>query len=71
MPGLDRTGPEGRGSSTGRGLGKCNPDSRRNGPDTAPEDFPDERGFGRGPGRGRDQGRFRFRSGGRGLGRNR
>jgi len=28
MPGLDRTGPEGQGSQTGRRLGKCNPDNR-------------------------------------------
>ena len=71
MPGLDRTGPESRGPRTGRGLGKCNPDSQDKGMDAAPEDFPDERGFGRGFGRGRGQGRFRFRGGGRGLGRNR
>ena len=25
MPGLDRRGPEGRGSMSGRGLGRCNP----------------------------------------------
>ena len=25
MPRLDRTGPEGKGSQTGRGLGKCKP----------------------------------------------
>lgn len=25
MPGFDNTGPEGKGSRTGRGLGKCNP----------------------------------------------
>jgi len=28
MPGLDRTGPQGQGSQTGRRLGKCNPDNR-------------------------------------------
>ena len=27
MPGLDRTGPEGKGSKTGRGMGRCNPDN--------------------------------------------
>ena len=26
MPGLDRRGPDGQGSKTGRGLGRCNPD---------------------------------------------
>ena len=71
MPGLDRTGPEGRGSRTGRELGKCNPDSQSKGTDTASNDVPDERGFGRGFGRGGGQGRNRFRGGGRGLGRNR
>ena len=70
MPGLDRTGPESKGSRTGRGLGKCNPDSQVTGTDTAPEEFPDERGFRRGLGRGKYFGRNRFRGGGRGLGRN-
>jgi hypothetical protein len=27
MPGLDRTGPNGKGSRTGRGMGKCNSQS--------------------------------------------
>ena len=27
MPRLDRTGPEGKGSKTGRGMGRCNPDN--------------------------------------------
>ena len=71
MPGLDRTGPEGRGSRTGRGMGKCNPDSQSNGSDTTSNDVQDERGFGRGFGRGRAQGKDRFTGGGRGLGRNR
>ena len=26
MPGLDKTGPDGQGSKTGRRLGRCNPD---------------------------------------------
>ena len=26
MPGLDKKGPDGQGSKTGRGLGRCNPD---------------------------------------------
>ena len=67
MPGLDRTGPEGRGSRTGRGFGKCNPDSQSNRTDTASNNFPD----GRGLRRGGAQGRNRFRGGGRGFGRNR
>lgn len=69
MPGLDRTGPEGRGSRTGRGFGKCNPGSQRNETDATSNEIPDARGFGRGFGRG--QGRNRFRGGGSGLGRNR
>lgn len=75
MPGLNRTGPEGEGSRTGRGMGKCNPDSKSNGPDTTSEDVQNERGFRRGSGRGRGQGqgqgRNRFSGRGRGLGRNR
>ena len=55
MPGLDRTGPEGGGSRTGRGMGKCNPDSRRNGTNTTSEDIRNERGFGRGKAQGRNR----------------
>ena len=71
MPGFNRTGPEGKGSRTGRGLGKCNPDSQSNGADTSSTNSPDERGLGRGLGRGRAQGRNNFRGSGRGSGRNR
>ena len=71
MPGLDRTGPEGTGSRTGRGLGKCNPESQSKGTDTTSNDDPDERGFRRGFGRGRAQGGSKFRGGGRRFGRNR
>ena len=46
MPGFDKTGPEGKGKMTGRGMGSCNPD--------APSGF--GRGGGRGMGRGRGQG---------------
>ena len=28
MPGFNSTGPEGKGSRTGRGLGKCNPNNK-------------------------------------------
>jgi hypothetical protein len=55
MPGLDGTGPRGRGSMTGRGLGRCNPDSK------IQNDRPFGRGLGRGCGRG---------FGGRGFRRN-
>ncbi|HOP65805.1 MAG TPA: DUF5320 domain-containing protein [Bacilli bacterium] len=30
MPKLDGTGPLGEGPKTGRGLGKCNPDTKNN-----------------------------------------
>jgi len=46
MPNMDKTGPQGKGSGTGRGLGKCNPDSK---------DF--LRPCGKGCGRGRGMGR--------------
>ena len=55
MPGLDRTGPEGKGSRTGRNRGRCNPENERN-----------ERWSGLGLGRGLGR---RGRQGGRGLGR--
>ena len=44
MPGYDKTGPEGQGSMTGRGMGPCNP--------KAPKGRGVGRGFGRGFGRG-------------------
>jgi len=71
MPGLNRTGPEGRGSRTGRGAGKCNPDSQSNGTESSSIDSADEKGFGRGLGKGRALGSNKFRGGGRGFGRNR
>ena len=40
MPGFDRTGPEGKGPRTGRGMGQCNPKTPK-GQNTG-------RGFGRG-----------------------
>ena len=69
MPGLDRTGPEGKGSKTGRGMGRCNPDNK------IEKDIENAgqirwgagrrggigsgRGMGRGPGRGAGRGRRR------------
>lgn len=44
MPGLDGTGPIGKGSGTGRGLGRCNPDNKTG--------DRDNRSFRRGCGRG-------------------
>lgn len=57
MPGRDKTGPEGRGSMTGRGLGSCVGSERAGG-----------LGYGRGYGRGRGRGVGRGCGGGRGLG---
>ena len=67
MPGGDRTGPEGHGPRTGRGLGDCNSDDVRKGF----SDFPFQgrlygrgfrrsagRNFGAGFGRGRGAGRY-------------
>lgn len=47
MPGFDKTGPEGEGPQTGRGLGRCD------------DDEPPRRGLGRGRGFGRARGRKR------------
>lgn len=56
MPGLDRTGPEGQGSRTGRQMGKC-ANKEEN---TKDQDAP--MGRGRGPGRGRRRGLGRGRN---------
>lgn len=53
MPGLDRSGPEGRGSRTGRAQGNC----------TSNVEFNQESGFGRGMGK-----RCGFQSGNQGRG---
>jgi len=60
MPQGDRTGPQGQGPKTGRGLGRCN----TKGVPSAPRS---QRGMGSGKGGGRGQGRGR--SGGSGRGR--
>lgn len=60
MPGLDKTGPLGQGSLTGKKMGRCIP-----GDETHVEDIPRVRGLGRGlanrfgwgPGGGRGRGR--------------
>ena len=71
MPGFDRTGPNGQGSQTGRGLGKCNPKNQKLNEQVDQEDY--SRGLGGGFGRGRVRNRWRgFGLGqGRGLGRGR
>ena len=45
MPNEDKTGPEGKGSRTGRQLGNCK--------DTEPQERPLRKGLGRGAGQGR------------------
>ena len=55
MPGFDKTGPEGKGSMTGRGMGPCNPKT------------PKGQGVGRGLGRGFGRGRGLGRGFGRGV----
>lgn len=64
MPGLDRTGPEGQGSRTGRQMGRCNPDSKpaadKNEAEVSPRGIGLRRGgraSGIGRGRGKGQGR--------------
>lgn len=52
MPGFDKTGPEGKGPMTGRGMGPCNPNT--------PKDLGRGLGRGRGRGRGRGLGRQAF-----------
>lgn len=54
MPRFDRTGPEGKGPRTGRGLGDCPPSEKETDNNTFPRRG---RGFGWGRGRGRG---FRF-----------
>ena len=66
MPGLDRTGPQGDGPMTGRGMGRCNPDNRDS------DDQGRGRGFGRGFGRGNRRGQGRgFGNGNRNRKQNR
>lgn len=64
MPRGDRTGPEGRGPKTGRGLGYCD---GNDGPGYA-SDLPGM-GMGRGPRDGRGPGRGRGFGPGRGRGK--
>lgn len=65
MPDFDRKGPEGQGSQTGRGVGKCNPRDKNPNEQAVSEDYSKGRGrrlfrglgLGRGKGVGRGQGR--------------
>ncbi len=65
MPGLDRTGPEGQGSGTGRLLGDCNPRNRRTGQQQPYEEY----STGHKRGRGLKNRRGPFDGQGRGRGR--
>ena len=51
MPRGDKTGPEGQGPKTGRGLGPCNGENQKG------SQFPKQLGRGRGRGLGRGLGR--------------
>jgi hypothetical protein len=71
MPQGDRTGPQGQGPKTGRGRGKCGPQSGT----PAPQDQDgmgtvrgQGRGSGRGTGRGQSQGSARGAGQGKGRG---
>ncbi len=77
MPGLNRTGPEGQGSRTGRQMGRCTLPAKKSNEQSNQESLQDNlkqdesleygglRGFGRLHGRGRVRGK------GRGMGKNR
>jgi len=65
MPGLNRQGPNGEGSMTGRRMGRCNPDNKGKTDDEILQDSSQTtqgrwhfwgRGLGRGRGRGLDRG---------------
>ena len=68
MPGFNRTGPEGKGPRTGRGLGRCNPDNKTTNEQLVNDERPLRFGRRNGnkPGKGLGLGNRR----GRGTGRN-
>ncbi|MGQ1787658.1 MULTISPECIES: DUF5320 domain-containing protein [unclassified Saccharicrinis] len=57
MPRFDKTGPEGKGSQTGRGMGKCNPSEQSKHNSSDSEKTSGGRGAGRRRGFGRGLGR--------------
>jgi len=70
MPRGDGTGPQGQGPQTGRGTGKCGPESRTPAPQKQGGMGTGQgRGAGRGAGRGKGQGTGR--GGGQGSGKGR
>jgi hypothetical protein len=68
MPQGDRTGPQGQGPKTGRGMGKCGP---KGGTPTPQEQGGSGTGRGQGRGSGRGAGRGSGRGGGQGSGKGR
>jgi hypothetical protein len=68
MPGLNSTGPEGKGPRTGRGLGRCKPNDQENNFSHANENEPRAlgKGLGRRLGKGIGAGRGLGRRSGRG-----
>ena len=56
MPGLDRTGPQGKGSRSGKGLGKCNSRGEKQDAQNNSEERVTGRGFGAKRSKGRGQG---------------
>jgi hypothetical protein len=67
MPGLDRSGPEGQGSQTGRQLGKCR--NNENSTSGLQPQMGQRLGRGMGRGVGKAAGRAAKQGAGRGLGR--
>jgi hypothetical protein len=68
MPQEDRTGPQGRGPKTGRGMGKCGP---KGGAPTPQDQGGIGAGRGQGRGSGKGMGRGSGRGGGQGSGKGR
>jgi hypothetical protein len=68
MPRGDRTGPQGQGPKTGRGLGKCNPKGGSPAP-LGQDGMGTGRGQGRGSGKGAGRGQRKGRGAGKGQGR--
>ena len=68
MPRGDRTGPQGQGPMTGRGLGKCSSKGGSPAP-LAQGGTADGRGQGRGSGKGAVRGQGKGRGAGQGRGR--
>jgi hypothetical protein len=69
MPGFDRTGPEGKGSRTGRGLGKCNPNTQNKDDTEVADELRNGLRMRRGRGLAKRVGLGRGKGRGRGLGR--